>query len=1062
MRFFSVLWGLLYFSGLAINTTALRAQTPEVVAEQTNCGSLVLSDLFRQTEPDSGAMTALADCLLKQAAQEDKNTLSLRNSLNSLPNQFPVTTEQVQNISRLLTAGSNPQSRAIGFFAANSMLQVAQSSKLLETPVGRTRAADTFTAINEFVSRYGTSAASSQIAAETQKLSSQISDLAFAAALSARRDMVASVTLRAKTYFLHIKSSKVNLENTVSNDAIESSIHSLEQLFTEINTKTNEALETGAFKNISVSESDWLENFDGRLIAVVRHITPGTDNLESAVNLWHAALKSSHPEAQAENAGGNTDEILLDLAPDQMRSEVYETVQALRKVIPQIRKEITSSSGVVDRSMFGLTSQSLAAIDYLDKTLDGTGIYVRRITEPEELEKAWRARQLIKTLATWTLEASLSKSRTAEGLASVLGKSLNNLKSKDKNFLSPDDLHRIHQLIEDQNSENWVRAFINREMAVVYAHSALLLGEAVSVPFTWGGSAAAMPVTLHAVVVGLQVVGKTTLIVTSTLNISDRYVQQGIKGLINPSSALDALTIVMMLPRPIPGAVDAQTWLGRALQGGRNQVAAWMHEASRFAIAGHAAFGAYQLAFADHIAATLRLQGYQTTTEEVRRQALGHFAEAFLLGIVEWNEYQHGQALGGQYHTQTMASTNPVTIVLNRLRNMVFPHQAAIETFNSLAPIVGTPLAGAASVVPAAGYLAYDYLIGSEALMYFYAGSDFGYFSHIRKNAEYPDLKNNESAVTFIGFDEADMLHAGAHSIDSHKVELEKYGSRYFVYDYKSREDFLHKLTEHARTHGPIKYLRIMTHGLPGKLYTGDVSAAAVDETGDRSEMAQRDGWIDANWLRQNSDKIRKIAKTSIAPEARVVLFACLVGANLDTAAPGLAQNSGDDFLKALGETLLSQGGLIDSSIRFLMGLDTIYGGLMNWSARDEMIQSNRAVKHNPILPISLYQLGQQGFLETNENLKDSMAQALLSAATGEGAVVASEESNNHDWAQSSEMLQFAVARMWRMLTQLHKLGIHYGINLEGPWWSTPRYKHARVIPINDKGSEVKVEITTF
>jgi hypothetical protein len=571
-----------------------------------------------------------------------------------------------------------------------------------------------------------------------------------------------------------------------------------------------------------------------------------------------------------------------------------------------------------------------------------------------------------------------------------------------------------------------------------------------------------MPATLNAVVVGLQVVGKTTLIVTSTLNISDRYVQQGVKGLVNPSSALDALTIVMMLPRPIPGAVDAQTWLGRALQGGRNQVAAWMHEASRFAIAGHAAFGAYQLAFADHIAATLRLQGYQTSTDEVRRQALGHFAQAFLLGLVEWNEYRHGQLLGGEYHTQTMASTNPITIVLNRLRNMVFPHQAAIETFTSLAPIVGTPLAGAASLVPAAGYLAYDYLMGSEALMYFYASSDFGYFSHIRTNEEYPDLKNNESAVTFIGFDQADMLYAGAHSIDSHKVEMEKYGARYFIYDFKSREDFLNKLSEHSKTKGPIKYLRIMTHGLPGKLYTGDVSAAAVDETGDRAEMAQRDGWIDANWLKKNSEKIRKIAKASMAQDARVVLFACLVGANLDAAAPGLDKNSGDEFLKALGEDFLFQGGLIDSSIRFLMGLDTIYGGLMNWSARDEMIQAGRATPHNPIIPLSLYQVGSQGLLETNEKLRDQMAEAILSAATGEGVVLASGESENNDWAQSSEMLQFAVARMWRMLTQLHKLGIHYGINLEGPWWSTPRYKHARIIPTTENGTGVKVEITTF
>ncbi|MFM8314128.1 MAG: hypothetical protein ACKOA8_07560, partial [Deltaproteobacteria bacterium] len=394
----------------------------------------------------------------------------------------------------------------------------------------------------------------------------------------------------------------------------------------------------------------------------------------------------------------------------------------------------------------------------------------------------------------------------------------------------------------------------------------------------------------------------------SVLNISDRYSQEGIKGLANPSSALDALTILMMLPRPIPGPVDAQTWLGRAAQGGRNQVAAWLHEASRIAIVGHTAFGAYQLTFADRIAASLRAQGYAATADDVRRQALGHLAQAFLLGVVEFGEYQRGLARGGEHYSKMLSETNPINVFARRIRNMVFPHEAALSAFKSLAPVIGKPLAGVASVVPALGYLAYDYLVASEAMMYFYAGTDLGYFSHIQKNQEYPELQEGESAVTFIGFDTADMLYVGSHSVDSQVNETQKYGDKHFVYDFSSREDFLNKLEQHARVHGRVKYLRIMTHGIPGKLYTGDVAAAAVDETGDREEMAQREGWIDTAWLKANSSKIQKLASTSMAPGARVVLFACLVGANLDEAMPGLEQKAGENLLKALGENLLVQG----------------------------------------------------------------------------------------------------------------------------------------------------------
>ena len=1005
-----------------------------------------------QGEFTPGLMAAISECLVRGAINDESTKGELRVALQSLSQRGLASRDELKPVVDLIGNTRNQPARsAAAIFAANSMIQIAEASRLLDSRMGRVRTADARLAVAEFArSANGTSGDSvegvidnaQEIRTRTAEIAAQVDAVGKISAITSRRDMAASLTLRLRTY------------SRRSGGAYDAAAMDLQKLFEEANQEANGRESAGInSQGDREAAANWTVSFDTRLMAILKTVSPQANTPADAVEIWHAALLKAQPEALAGNSRTREPGVLIELAPDQMRSEIYETAEAIRRAIPEVRKSVEQSSGLYDRSMFGFTNEALAALTHAEQILEGAALRIRRSTDPDELLKAWQAKDQIKLLATWTLEASAGKSKTAGRLATVFASAVSRLWQPGVMFLRMEDLHQIHGIIEDQNSENWVRAYVNRQMAVVYAQSALLLGEAIAVPFTLGGSSAAMPATLHAIVVGLQVAGKATLVVSSSLNIADRYIQTGVKGLINPASALDALTIVMLLPRPIPGPVDAQSWFGRMLQSGRNQAAGWMHEAGRFAVVGHTAFGAYQLAFADHIASTLRLQGLQASAAEVRRQAFGHFAQAFLLGVVEWGEYRRGQTLGGDSHTQMVASTNPITIFTKRLRNMVFPHKAAIDAYNSLAPVIGAPLAGAVSVLPAAGYVAYDYVIASEAMMYFYAGSDFGYFAHNRKQQEYPELAAGETAVSFVGFDEPDMLYAGAHAIDAHRLEMEKYGDRYFIYDYHSRDEFLAKLSEHGRKHGPVKYMRIMTHGLPGKLYTADVQVSA----GEGEDTAQRDGWIDASWLRKNADKIRGVAGTSMAPGARAVLFACLVGANMDVPAPGLPENSGDDFLRAFGETILHKGGLVDASVRFLIGMDTVYGSMMNWAARDEVVRSG-GLQHQPILPLNLYRNGKSGLLEADEQLRQQMAAAVVSAATGEGVVAAGDDAG---WSESAEMLQYAAERMWRMMTQLHKLGIRYGIQLEGPWWSTPRYKHAHVEPAAN-GVGVQIKITQF
>ena len=1050
-------------TGLLTVVLALAGAVPGSAADPIDSGSgnactaldAVFDDLESrkaQGEFTPGLMAAISECLVRGAINDESTKGELRVALQSLAQRGLASRDELKPVVDLIGNTHNQPARsAAAIFAANSMIQIAEASRLLDGRMGRVLTADARLAVAEFArSANGTSGDSvegvidnaQEIRTRTAEIAAQVDAVGKISAITSRRDMAASLTLRLRTYARR------------SVGAYDAAATDLQKLFEEANQEANWRESAGInSQGDREAAANWTVSFDTRLMAILKTVSPQANTPADAVEIWHAALLKARPEALAGNSNSRAPAVLIELAPDQMRSEIYETAEAIRRAIPEIRKSVEQSSGLYDRSMFGFTQEALAALTNADQILEGAALRIRRSTDPDELLKAWQAKDQIKLLATWTLEASAGKSKTAGRLATVFARAVSRLWQPGLMFLRMEDLHQIHGIIEDQNSENWVRAYVNRQMAVVYAQSALLLGEAIAVPFTLGGSSAAMPATLHAIVVGLQVAGKATLVVSSSLNIADRYIQTGVKGLINPASALDALTIVMLLPRPIPGPVDAQSWFGRMLQSGRNQAAGWMHEAGRFAVVGHTAFGAYQLAFADHIASTLRLQGLQASAAEVRRQAFGHFAQAFLLGVVEWGEYRRGQILGGDSHTQMVASTNPVTIFAKRLRNMVFPHKAAIDAYNSLTPVIGAPLAGAVSVLPAAGYVAYDYVIASEAMMYFYAGSDFGYFAHNRKQQEYPELAAGETAVSFVGFDEPDMLYAGAHAIDVHRLEMEKYGDRYFIYDCHSRDEFLAKLSEHGRKHGPVKYMRIMTHGLPGKLYTADVQVSA----GEGEDTAQRDGWIDAGWLRKNGDKIRDVAGSSMAPGARAVLFACLVGANMDVAAPGLAENAGDDFLRAFGETILHKGGLVDASVRFLIGMDTVYGSMMNWAARDEVIRSG-GIQHQPILPLNLYRNGKSGLLEADEQLRQQMAAAVVSAATGEGVVAAGDDAG---WSESAEMLQYAAERMWRMMTQLHKLGIRYGIQLEGPWWSTPRYKHAHVEPAAN-GVGVQIKITQF
>ena len=96
-------------------------------------------------------MSAVAQCLIQQAAGDSKTITSILVALNDLPRKHPISRELIQPIARLFSESDNSAKTAVGFFAATSMIQVAQSSRLLEFPLGQSRFEETVASISKFM-----------------------------------------------------------------------------------------------------------------------------------------------------------------------------------------------------------------------------------------------------------------------------------------------------------------------------------------------------------------------------------------------------------------------------------------------------------------------------------------------------------------------------------------------------------------------------------------------------------------------------------------------------------------------------------------------------------------------------------------------------------------------------------------------------------------------------------------------------------------------------------------------------------------------------------------------
>ena len=195
----------------------------------------------------------------------------------------------------------------------------------------------------------------------------------------------------------------------------------------------------------------------------------------------------------------------------------------------------------------------------------------------------------------------------------------------------------------------------------------------------------------------------------------------------------------------------------------------------------------------------------------------------------------------------------------------------------------------------------------------------------IKKAKPVPALAGDESALTLIGFAKNDVLYYGSRSTNSSRFEDRLFGDRHYKLDFDSPDDLVQKIKEHAQKHGKIKYLKIMSHGLPGLIYTTEATTSPTTPGDKDFSYTSEPGWVSAAWFSENMENIQKITQDAFAEDVRIIIYSCLTGTNFDDFTSHEEKKVGDQLLDTMAEAMLVNGGRIDASRRVLVGINTVF-----------------------------------------------------------------------------------------------------------------------------------------
>lgn len=687
---------------------------------------------------------------------------------------------------------------------------------------------------------------------------------------------------------------------------------------------------------------------------------------------------------------------------------------------------------------------SMIAIDKFGEAIDRLAVRARLSQDSNYIAGIVGQQDKIQLILFNGLEAATQSLPVADSYAEAFAEAIQGYVGTNNNvrLLSDASYQKLRSILKEENSEQQFRIWWNRQNAVTAAFSIILVAEAVSIVVDGPAGVVAMAGTsafMRSLVFAGQVAVGTAKVViagASILNIMDRTRSQGtINGLFSFDSALDALNVFSILPRmPLPPAVKGalNTSLGRSIQ---QSIGSLQYASGAALVVGGSIFSGYQFMFAESIASDLNSQGYPVTANEIRFRACSTLAMSALAWRAN-SKYIAKERVNNPEAAAQLAPTTSIreSMLVKRLSGLVNPIGAA-KSYYRANPSAFRAVLGGAGVVAAAGF---DYVVVGEGVLLSYTNTTNNYMQQIESAHPFPDLKQGESALGLVGFAPQDaMLYFGAFSRGTNRRELALYKEKYSIDNFENADDILDKIAAYAKTHGKIKYLKIMTHGLPGALYTPAAEDAPI--------AANRNvRWINRTWLDASKAKIQAVAREAFADDARIVLFACLVGSNLDYAyLDGKTKTSenldkGDDFMRLMSDAFLVNGGSIDASKRILNGIDAAYGDLIRNAANGGVKTANP----RPMVPLFLLDDPNPAVADPDVQPR-SLAGLSVSKATG------SEQFFHMQKGQAKKMdITSSVAHLGSNITHglvaMKENILKFGVQLEGPWWQN-RYSYIEV-----------------
>ena len=580
----------------------------------------------------------------------------------------------------------------------------------------------------------------------------------------------------------------------------------------------------------------------------------------------------------------------------------------------------------------------------------------------------------------------------------------------------------LSKFLEDEKNQSLVRfVYMDRQLVRAGATSALLAIEGACTVATLGICAGSIPATI-------AMSARVVLAADSAVSLADTIRLQGASGLVSLSSALDILTIFAVLPTP---SARVMKWNPKNAALGFapvliNNLVQSQHQARLLLAALGPTYGAWQISHAQALSQKLSLAGRSVTAQEIVNQGLVNIALGVLGGLTGYRDFQKLSKISPEYaaalekvkfgirtpslegvKTSVLKATG-VTPVKN-IFDVAAKFSASSSKFSDLGQI-GKNL----------GTLGIDVLFWSEAVLFSqtYLDSKF-----LARAGSVPPLLSREKAVLLNGFNENDLLYFAFNSAVTQSREREAYvfEKDFFAVDFSSPEDFVDKIIEAsgARVDGtvdhPIKYLKIATHGIPGHLKTL------------KAEKDPAHGFIDAAFLKTLPEEKKRLLALAMAPNAKIILVSCLVGANLKQSMVDdfegykidYGTHPGDDFIHELGFALLKKGGTIHSSRRIIMAVESSIGTLV----RSMVLDGIRDTQSKEIVMREIQEIGNELAEEQKSVISD-----------------AAPETEGERRFHAVGMARYTARRMLRLYSRIWGLTYRYGFNIEGGF-ASDRYR---------------------